>query len=211
MAELIREGDPCFGLNLEEPPLDYVITIPCEEGDSKPDRMLMKSADEVFDDSGGSGKPTEAGLVSDKPTDTPDNLGYPKVCGEPYGPGSNDPWIALVQRGGCQFVNKVREAQRLGAKAVVVGGDNPDLYGNPDTLVNMYSPGAYIFSLLVAFRMAELFSEDVLDVKIATTFIRYSDYIELYSLIGTSNTFHNGLKTLSPLLSTETSAWEWYS
>ena len=55
------------------------------------------------------------------------------------------------------------------------------------------------------------FAEDASDVKVAATFIRYSDYIELYSLIGTSNTSHNGLRTLSLLLSTETSAWEWYS
>jgi len=139
-----------FGLNLEEPLLGYVIpldafTVPCEKGDSESDKVLVKSVDEDFDDSSGNGKPTEAGLVRDKPTDTPDNLGCPKVCvAGPYEPDSNDPWIALVQRGGCQFVDKAREAQRLGAKAIVVGGDNPDLYGNPDTLVNMYSPGAYI-------------------------------------------------------------------
>ena len=34
---------------------------------------------------------------------------------------------------------RVREGQRLGAKAVIVGGDNPDVSGNPDVLVNMYS------------------------------------------------------------------------
>ena len=50
-------------------------------------------------------------------------------------------WIALIQRGKCEFVMKVREAQRLGAKAVVVGGEDPDISGFPDTLVNMYSPG----------------------------------------------------------------------
>jgi E3 ubiquitin-protein ligase RNF13/E3 ubiquitin-protein ligase RNF167 len=48
-----------------------------------------------------------------------------------------------VQRGKCEFVKKVREAQRLGARAVVVGGENPDTSGFPDTLVNMYSPGAF--------------------------------------------------------------------
>ena len=82
--------------------------------------------------------------MSGRPTDTPGNLGCPRVCvGGPYKPDAKEPWIALVQRGGCQFVDKAREAQRLGAKAVVVGGDNPEIYGNPDTLVNMYSPGAY--------------------------------------------------------------------
>jgi hypothetical protein len=63
--------------------------------------------------------------------------------------GRNEPekaetWIALVQRGSCQFVDKVRESQRLGAKAVVVGGDDPEVSGNPDALVNMYSPGNFV-------------------------------------------------------------------
>ena len=69
-----------------------------------------------------------------------DNSGCPDLCIS----GPNEPteaWIALVQRGKCEFVNKVREAQRLGAKAVVVGGEDPDISGFPDTLVNMYSPG----------------------------------------------------------------------
>ena len=49
----------------------------------------------------------------------------------------------IVQRGQCQFVDK---AQRLGANAVVVGGDNPETSGNPDTLVNMYSPGEQVIN-----------------------------------------------------------------
>jgi hypothetical protein len=74
------------------------------------------------------------------PSQPTQNRGCPPLCVI----GPNDPtesWIALVQRGDCQFVDKVREAQRLGANAVVVGGDDPDLSGNPDMLVNMYSPG----------------------------------------------------------------------
>jgi len=140
-----------FGLDLEEPLLGYVIpldafTVPCEGDDSDPDPdsdwVSVDSVNEAVEDSGGGRNPKE-GFVSDKPTDTPGNLGCPKVCvGGPYEPDPNDPWIALVQRGGCQFVDKAREAQRLGAKAIVVGGDNPELYGNPDSLVNMYSPGA---------------------------------------------------------------------
>jgi E3 ubiquitin-protein ligase RNF13/E3 ubiquitin-protein ligase RNF167 len=42
-------------------------------------------------------------------------------------------------------VKKVREAQRLGARAVVVGGGDPDITGYPDALVNMYSPGMRFF------------------------------------------------------------------
>jgi len=98
-----------------------------------------------------------------------------------------------VQRGACQFVSKAREAQRLGAKAVVVGGEDPDISGKPDTLVNMFSP------------------EDASDVTIAATYIKYSSYSELYSLIATSNTSQAGLKTVSLLISSEFSAWQWYS
>ena len=72
-----------------------------------------------------------------------DNSGCPDLClSGPTEP--TDAWIALVQRGKCEFVKKVREAQRLGAKAVVVGGEDPDVSGLPDTLVNMYSPGAIL-------------------------------------------------------------------
>ncbi|KAG5727938.1 hypothetical protein E4T56_gene19937, partial [Termitomyces sp. T112] len=67
------------------------------------------------------------------------NTGCPDLCLS--GPNQpTEPWIALVQRGQCEFVKKVREAQRLGAKAVVVGGDDPAISGFPDALVNMYSP-----------------------------------------------------------------------
>ncbi|KAF8827843.1 hypothetical protein HHX47_DHR4000645 [Lentinula edodes] len=126
--------------------------------------------------------------------DPPPNTGCPDLCSDgPHFPDASESWIALVQRGKCEFVNKVREAQRLGARAVVVGGDDPEVSGYPDTLVNMYSP------------------EDASDVQIAATFIKYSDYIELYRLISTSNTSHAGLHTLSLLITAEYSAWEWYS
>ncbi|GLB38613.1 putative PA domain containing protein [Lyophyllum shimeji] len=120
------------------------------------------------------------------------NTGCPDLCLS----GPNKPteaWIALVQRGKCEFVKKVREAQRLGARAVVVGGDNPEVSGYPDALVNMYSP------------------EDSSDVKIAATYIKYSDYVQLSSLIDSSNTSHSGLQTLSLLITAEYSAWDWYS
>ncbi|KAF5361084.1 hypothetical protein D9756_004877 [Leucocoprinus leucothites] len=122
----------------------------------------------------------------------PPNKGCPTLC--VLGPHTpTDTWIALVQRGDCEFVKKVREAQRLGAKAVVVGGDDPAISGYPDTLVNMYSP------------------EDSSDIRIAATYIKFSDYMQLYTLIGTSNTTHSGLQTLSLLITAEYSAWEWYS
>jgi len=63
----------------------------------------------------------------------------------------------------------------------------------PDTLVNMYSP------------------EDASDIKIASTYIRYFDYVHLTTLISNSNTTHSGLRTLSILITAEYSAWEWYS
>ncbi|KAJ3514939.1 hypothetical protein NMY22_g14580 [Coprinellus aureogranulatus] len=122
----------------------------------------------------------------------PDNSGCPNLClTSDHQPG--DIWIALVQRGKCEFVKKVREAERLGARAVVVGGLDPDKTGYPDTLVNMYSP------------------EDSSDVKIPATYIKYSDYMQLYTLIQASNTTHSGFRTLSLYITAEYSAWEWYS
>jgi E3 ubiquitin-protein ligase RNF13 len=32
-----------------------------------------------------------------------------------------DNWIAIVERGGCTFVEKVRSLQKSGAKAVIIG------------------------------------------------------------------------------------------
>ena len=108
-----------FGAELSDPLLGYVIplnsfTRPCTHNDTEPD----------FEDR--------------------NNTACPRLCVVGNNkPESAEPWIALVQRGKCQFVDKTREAQRLGAKAVVVGGDDPDVSGNPDVLVNMYSPGKF--------------------------------------------------------------------
>ncbi|GAA5801421.1 hypothetical protein HPULCUR_006867 [Helicostylum pulchrum] len=44
-------------------------------------------------------------------------------------------WIALVSRGGCSFVTKVRYMQKSGAIAVVIGDPNNSGW------ITMYSPG----------------------------------------------------------------------
>lgn len=108
-------------------------------------------------------------------------------------------------------MKKVREAQRLGARAVVVGGENPDVSGYPDTLVNMYSPGTYVIFWFPVYDDMLLGTEDSSDVTIAATYIKYSDYVRLSHLIETSKTSHSGLRTLSLLITAEYSAWEWYS
>jgi RING-like zinc finger len=174
-----------FGTDLSEPLLGYVIplnsfTVPCSNGTITPH------------------------------FDSP-NLGCPSLCSiDPNIPERLEPWIALVQRGACQFVSKAREAQKLGAKAIVVGGEDPAVSGKPDTLVNMFSPGEsptlYKCSVCLT-----LYKEDASDVTIAATYIKYSSYAELYSLIASSNTSQAGLKTVSLLISSEFSAWQWYS
>ncbi|KAI0826857.1 hypothetical protein BC628DRAFT_1319633 [Trametes gibbosa] len=159
-----------FGAELTDPLLGYVIplssfTVPCPYN---PDNSTSRRT--AFD-------PNPV-------------LGCPELCtnGENE-PETMDTWIALVQRGGCPFVEKARQAQKLGARAVVVGGDRD----NPDALLNMFS------------------ERDASDVTIAATYIKYWDYVQLSSMIAVSNTTHSGLKTLSLLLNTEYSAWEWYS
>lgn len=105
-----------FGVDLSGALLGYVIplssfTAPCPQNTTEPDYPF--EADPVY--------------------------GCPDLClGGPNGPETTDTWIALVQRGGCPFVEKARQAQRLGAKAVVVGGDRE----NPDALLNMFSESA---------------------------------------------------------------------
>lgn len=173
-----------FGAELAEPLLGYVIplssfTMPCP-----------------------------ATNESVPPPFVPDPVqGCPDLCvSGPNQPERSETWIALVQRGGCPFVEKARQAQRLGARAVVVGGDRQ----SPDALLNMYSESSYRPSRLCI--VADVIvSEDSPDVHIAATFIKYWDYVELSSLIASSNTSHSGLRTVSLLVSTEYSAWEWYS
>ncbi|KAH8822538.1 hypothetical protein DL96DRAFT_1618097 [Flagelloscypha sp. PMI_526] len=106
-------------------------------------------------------------------------------------PDPTESWFALVQRGTCDFANKAREAQRLGAQGIVVG--NYQTIGGGDGLVSMYSPG------------------DSSDVKIPATFVSHSSYETLLDLIGKSNTTKNGLQTISVLLEGEYGSWEWYS
>jgi hypothetical protein len=152
-----------FGAELEEPLLGYVIPV---SSFTEPCRNMSTTI------SSNTGCPDLCLIDSNQPTET---------------------WIALVQRGSCDFAAKVREAQRLGAKAVVVGGQDPEISGFPDVLLTMYSTG------------------DASDIHISSTYIRHSDYNTLSSLIESSNTSHSGLRTLSLLISTEYSAWEWYS
>lgn len=105
-----------FGRELEEPLLGYVIPMASFTQPCLP--------------------------LDDDTSSHNNNTGCPKLClsGE-HRP--TDTWIALVQRGGCEFAAKVREAQKLGAKAVVVGGQDPRISEIPDVLLTMYSMGAY--------------------------------------------------------------------
>lgn len=102
-----------FGAELSDPLLGYVIpltafTVPCD--DQMSNLTLKPRADPV--------------------------LGCPQLCvNGPNAPEPSESWIALVQRGGCPFIEKARQAQQLGARAIVVGGDRD----NPDALLNMYS------------------------------------------------------------------------
>lgn len=173
-----------FGAELSEPLLGYVIPLSSFT------------------------KPCPAANESVPPPFVPDPVqGCPDLCvSGPNQPERSETWIALVQRGGCPFVEKARQAQRLGAKAVVVGGDRQ----SPDALLNMYSESAYLPSHQCPVTDA-IGAEDSSDVHIAATFIKYWDYAELSSLIASSNTSHSGLRTVSLLVSTEYSAWEWYS
>ena len=52
---------------------------------------------------------------------------------------------------------------------------------------------------------------DSSDVKIPSTYIKFSDYVLLSNLIATSNTSTSGLKTVSLQITADYASWEWYS
>lgn len=114
-----------FGAELADPLLGYVIPLSSFTAPCPRDPHNHTLPDHSFD---------------------PDPvLGCPELCViGPHEPEDADTWIALVQRGGCPFVEKARQAQKLGAKAVVVGGDRD----SPDALLNMFSERAYPARLL---------------------------------------------------------------
>lgn len=128
-------------------------------------------------------------------------------------PESAETWIALVMRGGCTFVEKVREAQRLGAKGVVVGGETfaQDTHG--DGLVQMYSLGM-VLSLSTHFPSV-LFTSSILDdssdINIPSVYITHDSYLSLSSLIASSNTSTWGFKTVSAVITIDVTGWQWYS
>ncbi|CDS14322.1 hypothetical protein LRAMOSA06492 [Lichtheimia ramosa] len=73
-------------------------------------------------------------------------------------------WIALVQRGGCSFITKVRNMQESGASAVAVG--DPE---HPGRWITMYAPG------------------DTSDILIPSVFLAQREYLALLSLANLAN------------------------
>jgi E3 ubiquitin-protein ligase RNF13 len=53
-------------------------------------------------------------------------------------------WVALVRRGGCSFITKVRNMQESGAIAVAVG--DPE---HQSGWITMYAPGEYFHDHLI--------------------------------------------------------------
>ncbi|KAI0244622.1 hypothetical protein L0F63_005732, partial [Massospora cicadina] len=70
----------------------------------------------------------------------------------------DESWIAFIMRGNCSFIQKVRNMQKSGFKAVVVG--NEDSSG----LVTMYAEG------------------DTSDIIIPSVFIAHEDYLKIYNI-----------------------------
>ncbi|KAJ3416041.1 hypothetical protein HDV05_003400 [Chytridiales sp. JEL 0842] len=104
---------------------------------------------------------------------------------------SKYPWIPLVVRGGCSFVEKVRCMQESGAAAVVVG-DNIDQSG----LITMYA------------------SDDSSDILIPSVFVPRWEYLELRMLAMNENPSADTLEkpnrfTLRPVISRITSVKEY--
>ncbi|KDN51651.1 hypothetical protein RSAG8_00197, partial [Rhizoctonia solani AG-8 WAC10335] len=118
---------------------------------------------------------------------TKDNTGCPplQIPDQHPRPSMNESWIALVMRGGCGFDEKVRQAQKLGARAAIVGGRPPSPTGSDD-LITM-SPAS-----------------DGRDIGIPAVYVTYATYSALIDLIASSNSVmkdcNSGLRTVSVVL-----------
>ncbi|CAE6414338.1 unnamed protein product [Rhizoctonia solani] len=123
---------------------------------------------------------------------TEDNTGCPplQIPDQHPRPSMNESWIALIMRGGCSFDDKVvRQAQKLGARAAIVGGKPQD---PADELVAM-SP-----------------SSDTQDIVIPAVYVTRVSYSTLIDLIASSNISTSGLRTVSVVLGPE-ETWAWWS
>ncbi|KAF8682467.1 PA domain [Rhizoctonia solani] len=120
-----------------------------------------------------------------------DNTGCPplQIPDHHPRPSVNESWIALIMRGGCSFDDKVRQAQKLGARAAIVGGKPQD---PPEELVSM-SP-----------------SSDTQDIVIPAVYVTRVTYAALIDLIASSNISTSGLRTVSVVLGPE-ETWAWWS
>ncbi|KAG9123139.1 hypothetical protein FRC07_000185 [Ceratobasidium sp. 392] len=124
---------------------------------------------------------------------TKENTGCPPLRipqGHPQ-PSMNESWIALVMRGECGFDEKVRQAQRFGARAAVVGGQSPGPSGI-DELISMSA------------------ASDGRDISIPAVYVTHATYKKLISLILASNMSTSGLRTISVVLGPE-ETWAWWS
>ncbi|KAG8714991.1 hypothetical protein FRC11_006223 [Ceratobasidium sp. 423] len=124
---------------------------------------------------------------------TRDNTGCPplQIPDQHPRPSMNESWIALVMRGGCGFDEKVRQAQKLGARAAIVGGKPPSPTGTDD-LISM-SPAS-----------------DGRDIAIPAVYVTHATYSALIELIVSSNMSTSGLRTVSVVLGPE-ETWAWWS
>lgn len=119
---------------------------------------------------------------SESGSDPPDARTPPApgpVPGHSSPPLPPDDWIALVERGGgCSFVDKVRLAQSLGARAVVVG-DAPSPDWDPSL-----QPGSNPDPGLANMRLVTMYaSSDASDVVVPSAFITRPSFLDLRRLI----------------------------
>lgn len=140
---------------------------------------------------------------TDAPIEGDTNVGCPTLCPTAPNrhPSATATWIALVRRGECDFVKKSREAQRLGAKAIVVGSLD-------ESLLSMSSRG--VCNYYISQRSNPFFLDDARDIHIPAIYITHSSYLNLTNLISSSGTTTHDIKTVSVMLLGEP-PWEWYT
>ncbi|KAG2219159.1 hypothetical protein INT45_002350 [Circinella minor] len=119
-------------------------------------KLHCQSINSCFDHAAAFGpRISESGKLGFLAEPEEDPTGCSLVTKPPY----NNDWIALVKRGGCSFITKIRFMQKSGAVGVVVG--DPD---HPGRWITMYAPG------------------DTSDVLIPSVFLAQEEYLTILSL-----------------------------
>lgn len=90
-------------------------------------------------------------------------------------------WIAIVERGGCTFVDKVRSLQKSGAKAVIIGDKHYNGW------ITMYATGKVVIVVIQLGRVTNTIVGDASDIVIPSVYVAQYQFLSLLQHLDDEN------------------------